>query len=322
MLTLFKKYKQYRNYGFSFHQCCSRKYRALKDKVYYKVFSYLSNGDYSVEEAIHSAWIYRKIEKECRISTIDKNTLNNQWKSNEMPKIIWWCWLQGEDKIPELSSICLNSLKEKIPDYKINIVTLDNLSEYVELPRIIYTKFKAGWISGAHFSDIIRLALLAKYGGIWIDSTVYCTDNKMIKTIENNNMFMYQNLMSSNSNIIKMSNWLMATKKGNPFFKEASRLLNNYYVSANYTEDYYVCHLILTFLLTQKYSKIWNEMDIFNNTDPHMLQFRLTDQFSLDVWNRILMKASFHKLNRHLSMKKGNTFYNYIKNGEVLCEER
>ncbi|MEE6635744.1 capsular polysaccharide synthesis protein [Limosilactobacillus pontis] len=272
-------------------------------------------------EAVHSAWIYKKIKKRYKNSTINENTTNDKWKNKKMPKVIWWCWLQGEDNIPELPKICLKSIREKIPDYKVIVVSLDNLDDYIELPEIIVTKFKAGWISGAQFSDVVRLALLAKYGGIWIDSTVYCTDDRMIKTIESNDMFMYQNLMSSNSNIIRMSSWLMATKKDNPMFEEASSLLNDYYESTNYTEDYYVCHLILT-LLVRKYSELWDKMDVFNNTDPHMLQLRLNDQFSLDVWNRILMRSSFHKLNRHLSMKESDTFYNHIKNEEGLCEKR
>ncbi|MBT8829439.1 hypothetical protein BTI00_09120, partial [Lactobacillus delbrueckii subsp. bulgaricus] len=25
---------------------------------------------------------------------------NNNWTKTKFPKIIWWCWLQGEDKAP------------------------------------------------------------------------------------------------------------------------------------------------------------------------------------------------------------------------------
>lgn len=314
MTTLLEKYKQYKdNYGFNFQQCCSRKIKSLKDKLYYKKNYYYSGSDNNITEAAHSAWIYKKITKRYNNIMSSKPSTDNKWKNKEMPKIIWWCWLQGIDNIPELSSVCLKSLKRQLPEYKIVLITLDNLKDYVKLPKIIYAKFNAGWISGAHFSDVIRLALLAKYGGIWIDSTVYCTDAKTVKIIENSDMFMYQNLMSSNSNVIRMSNWLMATKKGNPFFKEASQLLNDYYVTNSYTEDYFICHLILT-MLSNKYSEIWNGMEIINNTDPHMLQLKLNDRFSSSVYQRILTKSSFHKLNRHLDLRKGDTFYNHIKN--------
>lgn len=311
MVILFRKSKG--NYGLNFQQCYSRKIKLLVDKIHYKIFSYYSGSDNNVIEAIHSAWTYKKITKRYSNVISNKASADSKWKNKKMPKIIWWCWLQGLDNIPELPNVCLKSLKKQLPEYKIVLITLDNLKDYVELPDIIYAKLNAGWISGAHFSDIIRLALLAKYGGIWIDSTVYCTDAKIVKIIENSDMFMYQNLMSSNSNIIRMSNWLMATKKGNPFFKEASQLLNDYYVTNSYTEDYFICHLILT-ILSNKYSEIWNGMEAINNTDPHMLQLKLNDHFSSSVYQRILVKSSFHKLNRHFDLKEGDTFYNHIKN--------
>ena len=67
-------------------------------------------------------------------------------------------------------------------------------------------------------------------------------------------------------------------------------------------------------MLSDKYSETWDEMETINNTDPHMLQLKLNDQYSSSVYQRILVKSSFHKLNRHLDLRKGDTFYNHIKN--------
>ena len=48
-----------------------------------------------------------------------------------------------------------------------------NLNDYVVIPEYIINKVKSGIISFTHFSDIVRLSLLAEHGGLWIDSTVY-----------------------------------------------------------------------------------------------------------------------------------------------------
>lgn len=114
----------------------------------------------------------------------------------DFPKIIWWSWLQGENEAPELAKVCLESLRRNFPEYKIVVITNDNLGDYIELPQKILDKFNAGWIKGAQFADIIRLNLLAKYGGVWMDATVFCTGNRFIKVIETSDMFMYQNLLS------------------------------------------------------------------------------------------------------------------------------
>jgi len=45
----------------------------------------------------------------------------------------------------------------------------------VELPGYIVEKWEKGRIPAAMFSDLLRVELLIKYGGTWIDSTVFCT---------------------------------------------------------------------------------------------------------------------------------------------------
>lgn len=312
-MKLISNYFKAKDNGLTFEQYTSRNFKKLKDRITRKlIFHYIK--DENISREVHSALILKKIYR--RYNNCHNKRLpiveNNEWKNKMFPKIIWWCWLQGTDKMPELSKICLESLKKNLPTYEIRIITLDNLSSFINLPDVIVKKFNAGWISEAHFSDIIRLNLLAKYGGIWIDSTVYCTDNKLIKDIEKNNMFVYQNVMTANNSIIKMSNWLIATKKNNPYIIESAKLLTEYYKKSNYVEDYFICHLIMT-VLTTKYDAIWNEMDVYNNIDPHMLQYVLNQPFSEKTFDRILKKASFHKLNRHINFKEGNTFYNYLK---------
>lgn len=319
MINLLEKYKKYKiceEYGFGLKDCLSREMKYLEDSFYYNKMLKYSGNNYDIVSAAHSSLVYKKIHNRYRRNHSDKFLeQNTHWEEKTLPKKIWWCWLQGEKDIPELPSICLKSLRRNLKDYKINIITLDNLKKYVVLPEEIYNKYNIGWISGAQFSDIIRLALLAKYGGIWIDSTVYCTDNKLMKIIENNNMFMFQNVMTTNSDVIKMSSWLMASKKQNPYIVEASRLLIDYHIRNSYTEDYFLCHLILTMLIS-KYQDIWNEMDILNNINPHVMQYMLNKPYSKEDFDRITRNSSFHKLNRHIKFKTGNTIFNFIRNQE------
>ena len=48
-----------------------------------------------------------------------------------------------------------------------------NLSKYINLDDIV-DGYKYKEITNASLSDIIRLLLLKKYGGLWVDSTIYC----------------------------------------------------------------------------------------------------------------------------------------------------
>ncbi|WP_050983956.1 capsular polysaccharide synthesis protein, partial [Treponema sp. JC4] len=96
-------------------------------------------------------------------------------EKHEYSNIIWWCWFQGEENAPELCKACLNSIRKAMPDKEVRVITKDNLFNYVNFPPFIIEKYKKGIISYTHFSDLLRLELLIKYGGTWIDSTVFCT---------------------------------------------------------------------------------------------------------------------------------------------------
>ncbi len=84
--------------------------------------------------------------------------------------IMWW---QGEDKAPALVKACIDSVRRHARGHEVIVISKDNVEEYVHLPEFVMSK--VGWgISFTHLSDLIRLNLLALYGGAWIDSTVFC----------------------------------------------------------------------------------------------------------------------------------------------------
>ena len=86
--------------------------------------------------------------------------------------LIYFCWLQGEDNLPPLVRCCYNSLKQNAGRYKIVFIDEKNFSNYVDIAPHIMDKFRAGKISRTHFSDILRVNLLERHGGLWLDSTI------------------------------------------------------------------------------------------------------------------------------------------------------
>ena len=87
---------------------------------------------------------------------------------------MWW---QGESNCPAVVKLCWASLRKHCGNHKVIIITKDNYKDYVTIPEYIISKVKAGYISFTHLSDIIRADLLVKYGGLWIDSTMFVADD-------------------------------------------------------------------------------------------------------------------------------------------------
>lgn len=90
---------------------------------------------------------------------------------------VWVCWWQGIEKAPEIVKMCVESIRRNIGNHKLIVITEENISDYVEFPDWMIEKYKKGIISKTHLSDVLRLELMAKYGGLWLDSTFYCSDS-------------------------------------------------------------------------------------------------------------------------------------------------
>ena len=89
-------------------------------------------------------------------------------------KTVWCLWWQGLETAPLIPKICIESIKNNIPDdYKFVLLTEGNYEKYVKIPSSIMRKFRENKITLTHFSDIIRQYLLCEKGGVWIDATVY-----------------------------------------------------------------------------------------------------------------------------------------------------
>ena len=78
---------------------------------------------------------------------------------------VWVCWFQGYESAPPLVKACINSMHRVMQEKEIIILTKTNYKQYIELPDYIEEKFEKGKIGMAHFSDLLRISLLAKWGG-------------------------------------------------------------------------------------------------------------------------------------------------------------
>lgn len=110
----------------------------------------------------------------------DKYNMNPTYEDFELKKDteilpIWVCWLDGIIKAPLLVQKCIESIKKCAGKHPVIVITKDNYFKYVNLPDYIIEKMQNKQIQSAHFSDILRVTLIANYGGLWLDSTIYCT---------------------------------------------------------------------------------------------------------------------------------------------------
>lgn len=88
---------------------------------------------------------------------------------------IWVCWLQGISNAPEVVRLCTKSITKHSNQREVILLDWSNIPQYCALPKYILDKYKNGIISAQQFTDILRVNILEKYGGLWVDATVLVT---------------------------------------------------------------------------------------------------------------------------------------------------
>lgn len=87
-----------------------------------------------------------------------------------VPKTIWMYWSQGWENAPEIVKQCRYSWVLMNPGWDVVALDADLVSGYVDMSDLLAGKD----IGHAAYSDVLRLHLLHKFGGVWVDATTVC----------------------------------------------------------------------------------------------------------------------------------------------------
>ncbi len=88
---------------------------------------------------------------------------------------VWVCWWQGFENAPELVKTCRESWYKFLPSDQMEIreITMENYTDYISFPQWILERHRQGEITLTMLSDMLRMELLYRYGGLWMDATYF-----------------------------------------------------------------------------------------------------------------------------------------------------
>lgn len=252
--------------------------------------------------------------------------------------IIWQCWLQGEENMPEIVKTCIKSVNNIYPDKKHILITEKNLNEYIKFPEYIYEKYKAGMISKIHFSDFLRIALLEKYGGLWLDSTIYLTD-RLPNEAFTMDFFTYRDSRSMDYKYIKNMNqlrlmcnlykdvilmpvvWIISGRSHNLLITKWYNMMLEYWKYENSASHYSFCdYLFIDMILCDEEARNEFEKIPFYPAKPsYVLHNVLFDNYDEILFHDIKSLTPIHKLTyKNLPEQfPENSFYKHIINNQI-----
>ena len=232
--------------------------------------------------------------------------------SQAVNKTVWVCWLQGMEGAPELVQRCFESVRDHFAGWNIVVLTSEDFSEYAQLPAFIVEKWRRGAFGAAHFTDLLRVDLLTRLGGLWLDATVLCTGTLSDAFLEKNDLFLFQILPpNALGRSIRASSWLIWAKAANPILAETRRLLWRYWEKEDALFDYFLLHHFMA-LAMERHPEEARRILPASTTPPHTLQFRLFEPYDEDVWAMLVRQSDFHKLTYRIDpsdAEKPGTFY-------------
>lgn len=226
---------------------------------------------------------------------------------------IWVFWYQGEESMPDIIRMCYNSICRNANGRKVVLLTKDNVSDYVQMPDYIMEKVKRGYISFTHLSDLIRVSLLYKYGGTWMDATLLATapiDNSWM-----NGVFGTVKVHPLSEGTISNYRWTsfyMFCQPGSPAMKYFRDVMFAFLGKNSGMLDYFFIDYTFE-LLYQKNPSFKKLVDDNPYTNQHIFDCHLNDAYH-GQFEKEWADTHVFKLNRRMVVdkKKKNTVYQHV----------
>lgn len=153
-------------------------------------------------------------------------------KTSGPPKIIWILWFQGWENAPWLSKKVADSWKNMNPGWDVRLI------DEKSCPVPIY-----GDTPQAR-SDVVRLELMNKYGGVWADSTMLCMqplDSWVWKEFNNSQgIWMYHGMDKQQpAKCEGPASWFIVAKPGNYMSKKWVEACREYWKNRTTNDNYF-----------------------------------------------------------------------------------
>jgi len=218
------------------------------------------------------------------------NSLSNH--NYENSKYIFTFW-EPNNKVPGYLNLCIKTWKKYLPDYNIIILNYSSLKNYLNSNFI--SKILCKKMSLPNQADAIRIALLYKYGGIWMDMDTIITDSKFLEIFKGINLAMFGDKKSNSQHI----GFIYASKSSKFLKIWLNRIIKkvSYYRFINFLKNYLNNHYI---------KRKWKQVNIWN-----YLGNGIIDEFLINASKRDYLRIEMEKMHIHPE-------YYFVRNGNVI----
>lgn len=299
MKQSFLKFKK--EFGFKFA------YKLYKSQILYK----LTKNEKFMQKK-HSL-ILNYLNKNYGDLLVDSATTKNISKDAK----VWVFWWQGiNETTPKIVQACVQSIKQNFSKNEVVLLTKENYKNYASIPEYITKKVEGGEITLTHFSDILRANLLNLHGGVWLDATIFLT-NQIIDDISKCNFYTNKlNEKSIGQEFVSKGKWsafFLAGNSGDAIFANLQNIFFEYWKTHHMLITYFLIDYTLK-LMFDKCPKIKEQIESvpYNNENIYLLSSKMFENENnlnlVELLNSSKIFKLTYKFNKEKTEQK-NTIY-------------
>lgn len=216
----------------------SKQIKSLDRRIYpfRKKFSFINRlynhlSGINVDNSFHSSQ-KREIIRMAAQEAIDRILEPTQVVdlSNEIPKIIWIYWHSGFETAPDVVKLAIRSWMKMNKNYEIKLLSDESLPNQLGFDFNIAFQLSSVRCLLPTKADILRLHLLSKFGGVWVDATTFC-----LKPLDSwlnaaRNSYDTYNFRQKNNITRPIEAWFIAAKQGSPIINDVLSQYVNYII--------------------------------------------------------------------------------------------
>jgi hypothetical protein len=226
--------------------------------------------------------------------------LEDYTTSSKIPKIIWTFW-DGEPSV--FINKCIKTWKKFNPDHEVNVLNKTNIKKY--LPDINFTSLKhVERIQ--RYSDIVRLNILSKYGGIWMDASIICQKSfNWIHDIQNKTGCEFIGYYIDGFTIKE--------------FKEHAKVIESWFFAC-IPKSKIMVDWSNEFMKIQNYNKIGDYLDSVKSENVNFQNIPYPDYLTIHVSVQKILQKNKNKYNLHL-LKAEDTAFSFMDTSKNPWDE-
>lgn len=186
----------------------------------------------------------------------------------EIPRVVWTFWLQGWSAAPRLVRACLESWRRHNPGWDVRALSRSGAAAHIDVEEAV-PSIRGKQLPPMEYSECLRVSLLARFGGVWVDATVFCTQplDVWLPGHSSTGFFAFERPGPDRL----LSSWFLAASPGSYVVESWRRAVSDYWTTHSRRHTYFWFHYLFGELYERdaEIRRTWDATPTIPADGPH-----------------------------------------------------